>query len=74
MSRSSSKAEYRSMAAVTCEIQWLHYLLLDLQVPFISPFLVYCDNQATLHITANPLFHERTKHIELDCHVVWEKL
>ena len=62
------------MAAMTCKIQWLHYLLLDLQVPFISPSLVYCDNQAALHIAANPVFHERIKHIELDCHVVREKL
>ena len=54
MSRSSSEAEYRSMAAMTCEIQWLHYLLLDLQVPFVSLSLVYCDNQVALHIIANP--------------------
>ncbi|XP_057948847.1 uncharacterized mitochondrial protein AtMg00810 isoform X1 [Malania oleifera] len=73
VSRSSSEAKYRSMAAATCELTWLRFLLNDMQVS-TGPARLLCDNQAALHIAANPVYHERTKHIELDCHVVREKI
>lgn len=69
VSRSSSEAEYRAMAVTTCELQWLRYLLHDLGIPHSTPSLLYCDSQTVLHIAANPIFHEHTKHIKLDCHV-----
>ena len=56
------------------ELTWLRYILQDLKVPLSEPTLLYCDNQADLHIAANLVFHERTKHIEIDCHIVREKL
>ena len=58
------------MASTTCEATWLLYLLNDLHVSHDKPILMYCDNQAALHISANPVFHERFKHIEADCHIV----
>ena len=70
MSRSSAEVEYRSTASTTCEILWLLYLLKDLHVSHNKPALMYCDNQVALHIAANPVFHERSKHIEVDCHIV----
>lgn len=73
VSRSSAESEYRSMASTTSEVQWLVYLLKDFQIKFQQPINLWCDNMATLHIAANPVFHERTKHVEIDCHVVLEK-
>ena len=74
VSRSSSEAEYRSMADATCELIWIHNLLTDLHCVPPGPAALYCDNQSALHIASNPVYHERTKHIENDCHLVREKL
>ncbi|GAU16205.1 hypothetical protein TSUD_298370 [Trifolium subterraneum] len=46
----------------------------DFNIPHTTPIVIYCDNKSALHIAANPVFHERTKHIEMDCHVVREKV
>ena len=62
------------MANTTCEIVCLLALLKDLQVGHPSPTLIFGDNQTALHITENLVFHEQTKHIEIDCHIVREKL
>ncbi|KAL2337544.1 hypothetical protein Fmac_011990 [Flemingia macrophylla] len=74
VARSSVEAEYRSMAMITCELMWIKQLLQELRFCEVEQMKLYRDNQAALHIASNPVFHDRTKHIEIDCHFVREKL
>ncbi|GKB38125.1 putative RNA-directed DNA polymerase [Tanacetum coccineum] len=74
VSRSSAEAEYRAMASTVSEIIWVRWLLSELHVhnPLATP--LFCDNQAARHIANNPVFHERTKHVEMDCYFVRERV
>lgn len=74
VSRSSCESEYRSMALATCELLWLSQLLRDLKIQVASPAKLFCDNKSAMHIASNPVFHERTKHIEVDCHTVRDQV
>ncbi|GJR36640.1 NSP-interacting kinase 1-like protein [Tanacetum coccineum] len=74
ISRSSTEAEYRSMAATTCELIWLGFLLKDLHIHVKLPVTLFCDNKSAQQIAVDPCFHDRTKHQDIDCHFTRDKI
>ncbi|GJU23833.1 ribonuclease H-like domain-containing protein [Tanacetum coccineum] len=70
LSRSSAEAEYRGVANVVAETAWIRNLLCELHTPLFTATLVYCDNVSAVYMSANPVQHQRTKHIEIDIHFV----
>jgi histone deacetylase 1/2 len=73
VARSSTEAEYRSLAQATTDVLWVQTILTELTVPFIAP-KVYCDNQSAVLLAHNPILHSRTKHMEIDLFFVREKV
>jgi hypothetical protein len=74
VSKSSTKFEYRVMSSTYSEIVWLRGFLGEFSVPQLTPTPLHADNTSAIQIVANPVFHERTKHIEVDCHSIRESL
>ncbi|TYK08058.1 putative mitochondrial protein [Cucumis melo var. makuwa] len=74
VSRSSTEAEYRSLATTTTDLYWIQQLLCDLHVPLKTSQTLWCDNVFAISLAHNPVFHARTKHIEIDYHFVREKV
>jgi len=73
VSRSSTEAEHRSLAAATADIPWIQTLLQVLAFPHTTP-IVLCDNSSAVQLAHNPVLHARTKHMELDVFFVREKV
>jgi hypothetical protein len=74
VSRSSTEAEYKSLANATAEMLWVPKLLTELGVPHPPMARLWCDNLGAKYLSANPVFHARTKHIEIDFHFVRERV
>jgi hypothetical protein len=74
VSRSSTEAEYRSLAIATTELYWLRMLFKDLHVSLPLEPVLWCDNVSALSLASNPVYHASTKHIEVDYHFVREKV
>lgn len=74
VSRSSTEADYRSIALAIVETFWIHLLLEDLHVPLLSTPVLWCDNLGTLALASNPIFHARNKHIEIGYHFIRDKI
>jgi histone deacetylase 1/2 len=74
VSRSSTEAEYKSLANATAELMWVQKLLTELKVRHPPAARLWCDNLGAKYLSANPIFHARTKHIEIDFHFVRERV
>ena len=74
VSRSSTKAEYKALANATAEIIWVQNLLTELGIRHPKAASLWCDNLGATYMSANPVFHARTKHIEINYHFVRERV
>ncbi|GJT39133.1 ribonuclease H-like domain-containing protein [Tanacetum coccineum] len=74
LSRSSAEAVYRRVANAVAETSWIRNLLRELHSPLFTATLIYCDNANVVYMSANPVQHQRTKHIKIDIHFVRDKV
>ena len=66
----STEAEYRGAAVATCEVAWINKLLHDFGLQAHKKVVLYCDNLSSIQLARNPVFHARTKHIEVHYHFI----
>jgi hypothetical protein len=74
VSRSSTEAEYKALANATTELIWVEALLMELGVKLQEKPSLWCENLGATYLSVNPVFHARTKHIEIDFHFVRERV
>ncbi|GKB29611.1 hypothetical protein Tco_0869012 [Tanacetum coccineum] len=74
ISRSLAEDEYIFFASTTFEVLCLTHLLSDLGTKGLLLVTLYCDSTFASQIAANPVFHEKTKHFDIDVHLVREKV
>ncbi|XP_019153490.1 PREDICTED: uncharacterized protein LOC109149962 [Ipomoea nil] len=74
VARSSTEAEYKGLADVAAEVTWVISLLRELGLHSGTPTTLWCDNLGATYLAANPVFHARTKHVEIDFHFVRDKV
>jgi hypothetical protein len=74
VSRSSTEAEYKSLANATTEVIWVPTLPDELGVSQTKAAVLWCDNIGATYLSANPMFHARTKHTEVDYHFDHERV
>jgi hypothetical protein len=71
---SSTEAEYISITQATKEAIWLRLLLKNLGFEQKDPTIIYVDNQSAISLSKNPVYHSRTKHIDIQHHFIREKI
>ncbi|KAH9722711.1 Disease resistance-like protein DSC1 [Citrus sinensis] len=74
VTRSSAESEYKALASASAEIAWIQSLFSELNIRCISAPVIWCDNMSATKLAKNPVYHSRTKHIELNMHFVRDKV
>lgn len=74
VSRFFTESEYRALRSITCEIIWIAKVLFDLGIKIFYPSDIFCDNDSAIKLAQNHVFHERTKHFEVNVHFIREKI
>jgi len=74
IARSSTEAEYRSVAATAAELNWVCFLLTDLGLNLPNAPVIYCDNVGATQLCSNPIFHSRMKHVAIDFHFIRDQV
>ena len=74
IARSSTEAEYRCLALATAEVIWIESLSKELSIPLSRSPILWCDNLGAGSLASNPVFHARTKHLEIDLHFVRDRV
>lgn len=72
--QSSAKAEFRALSQEVFELLLLKRLTIDLKISYSTPMKFYSDNKYVISIAQNPVHHDRTKHVEIRCHFIKEKI
>eukprot|EP00253_Pinus_taeda_P010021 PITA_10021 len=65
---SSAEAEYIAASQAACEAIWMQKILVGLFGQRMDPTVIYCDNQSCIKLSENPIFHDRSKHIDIRYH------
>lgn len=74
VSQSSIESEYRAVADLAAELIWVTSLLKEISCPVINTPVIWCDNMGAGSLAYNPIYHSRTKHVEVDIHFIRDKV
>lgn len=74
MARSSIEAEYKSIASYVSELIWLQTVLHEVRISVSQAPILWCDNLGATYLSANSVYHSRTKHMDIDYHFVRDRV